>query len=157
MQDHTKPITSMATTFEKMSIATGESSTGLANSLLNLQKIMGTPQTRDQELRRSAHLPSRWSQHLGYRLADFSAQIAPIGQLIGQTQTEITGVATAFVKAGQSGQPAAQAYNKIVSDIAYATQSGSPNLAKYASLIGLTTAQFKELGGTEQVTGSSRS
>ena len=152
MQDHTKPITSMANTFEKMSIATGESSTGLATSLLNLQKIMGTPQTQTKKYADQLTYLAAGANTSATALADFTAQIAPIGQLIGQTQTEITGVATAFVKAGQSGQPAAQAYNKIVSDIAYATQSGSPNLAKYASLIGLTTAQFKELGGTEQVT-----
>lgn len=152
MQDYTRPLTALSNTFTKMSNATGESSTGLASSLLNLQKIMGTPQTRTKAYADQLTTLAAGANTSATALADFAAQIAPVGQLIGQSQTDITGVATAFTKAGQAGQPAALAYTKIVSDIAYATQSGSPNLAKYARLIGMTTEQFKQLSGTEQVT-----
>ena len=152
MQDYTKPLTSLSKTFVEMSNATGESSTGLASSLLNLQKIMGTPQTRTRAYADQLTTLAAGANTSATALADFTAQLAPVGDMIGQSQTDITGVALAFTQAGQQSGAAATAYTKIVSDIAYATQSGSPNLAKYANLIGVTTEQFKQLSGTEQVT-----
>ena len=152
MQDHTKPLTALSNTFVKMSNATGESATTLASSVLNLQRVFGTPQKDTAKYADQLTTLAAGANTTASSLADFASQIGSVGQLFGQSQTDITGVATAFAKSGQSGTQAATAYQKIVSDIAYATQSGSPNLAKYASLIGVTTAQFKELGSSEQIT-----
>ena len=66
------------------------------------------------------------------------------------SQTDVMGLSTAFAKAGQDGGQAANVFARVMSDVANASQSGSPSLAKYANLVGLTVSQFKELGGTDQ-------
>lgn len=152
LTDGTASMGKLAGTFQKMSNATGESATGLAQSVLGLQRVMGTNQSDVGKYADQLTTLASGANTTATALADFSAQIAPIGRLIGQSQTDITGISTAFIKAGQDGQQAATVYSKFVSDIAYATQSGSPDLAKYANLVGLTVNQFKELSGTEQVT-----
>ena len=149
----TRDMTGLTKVFTDMSKATGEDSSGLAGSLLNLQKVMGTQVDR-RTTRRYADQLTYLSQQTGTSaasLADFSAQIGPVGQLLNMTQTEVTGVATAFSQAGQDGYGAASAFNKVVTDIAYATESGSPALANYANLMGMTVDQFKDMEGTEQV------
>lgn len=152
LTDGTQSMGKLADTFQKMSNATGESASGLAQSVLGLQRVMGTNQSEVGKYADQLTTLASGANTTASALADFSAQIAPIGRLIGQSQTDITGISTAFIRAGQDGQQAATVYSKFVSDIAYATQSGSPDLAKYANLVGLTVSQFKELSGTEQVT-----
>lgn len=151
MTDGTTGIVKLATTFERMSKATGESSTGLAQSVLGLQKVMGTPQSNTSKYADQLTTLAAGANTTASALANFTSQMAPVGRLIGQSQTDITGIATAFSKAGQDGYQAATVYNKFISDIAYATKSGSPDLAKYANLVGVTVDQFKQLSGTDQI------
>lgn len=150
MTDQTKGVGQLSNTFTKMSQATGESSTTLATSLLALQRTMGTPQRDTAKYADQLTTLAASANTSASALADFSAQIAPIGRTIGLTQTEVTGVSKAFIQAGQDGYTAANAFNRIMSDIAYATQTGSPDLAKYANLIGVTVSQFKDMGGAEK-------
>lgn len=151
LTDHTAGISNLSRTFTQMSNATGESATTLATSVLNLQRVMGTPQRDTKAYADQLTTLAASSSTSASALADFASQIGPIGRLIGQSQTDITGVAAAFTKAGQEGYMASNAYSKIVSDIAYATQSGSPDLAKYANLVGMTVDQFNKLEGSEKV------
>lgn len=146
-------LTDMSKIFVDMSKATGESSTGLANSVIGLQKVMGTS-ISSSTTRKYADQITYLSQQTTMSasgLADFAAQIAPVGRMLDLNQTQITGVATAFAKAGQDGFNAANAFSKIVSDIAYATQSGSPDLAKYANLVGVSVEHFNKLSGSEKI------
>lgn len=152
MSDGTKAIQPLAVTFSKLSKATGEDTQTLAQSLLNLQKIMGTPQTETRRYADQLTQLAASANTTAAGLADFSSQIAPIGRQIGLTQTEVTGISKAFIKAGQDGYGAATAFTRMMSDISYATQSGSPDLAKYANLIGVTVNQFKAMSGVEKIT-----
>ena len=61
------------------------------------------------------------------------------------------GLVHAFQKAGQDGYQASNVFGQMIQNIAYATQSGSPELAKYANLVGMTVQQFKGLGGSDQI------
>ena len=153
MADQTRGIKDLSHTFVEMSQATGESSTGLATSLLNLQKIMGTPQSTTQKYADQLTYLAAGANTSATALAEFSAQIAPMGRAIGMTQTEVTGFSNMFIKAGQDGYQAATAFNKVTQDITQAVQSGSPVMNKYANLLGVTTEQFKNMTGAEQVAG----
>lgn len=149
--DRTQSIDRLSNTFVKMSNATGEATTGLATSVTNLQRVMGTPQRDTAAYADQLTTLAAGANTSATALADFSSQLAPLGRMVGMSQTDITGIATAFTKAGQDGFQAANVFSKMVSDIAYATQTGSPELSKYSNLIGVTMEQFKDMSGTEQV------
>ena len=153
LSDGTRGIKDLADTFELMSKATGESSDGLASSLLNLQKIMGTPQTQTKQYADQLTYLAAKSNTSATALADFSAQLAPMGRAMGMSQTQVTGFASMFSKAGQDGLGAATAFTKVSQDILQAVQTGSPDLHKYANLLGVTVSQFKEMGGERQLAG----
>lgn len=151
LADGTQPIQKLTNTFAQMSNATGESAAGLSTSVLNLQRVMGTPQADTQKYADQLFSLSAGANTSASALADFSAQLAPTGRLLGISQTDITGFATAFTKAGQDGFQAANVFTKLTTDIAQATQSGSPELAKYANFVGMTVQQFKELEGSDKI------
>jgi TP901 family phage tail tape measure protein len=153
LSDQTRPIKDLAQTFEKMSMATGENATGLANSLLNLQKIMGTPQTQTKNYADQLTYLAAKSDTSATALAQFTSQIAPMGRAMGMSQTQVTGFSNMFIKAGQDGYSAATAFNKVTQDITTAVQTGNPDLHKYANLLGMTVGHFKNMSGAEQVAG----
>ena len=150
-----KDVKELADTFTEMSNATGEGSNGLATSLLNLNKVMGTSMDPKQVGAYADQMTTlaASSNTSAAGLAEFASQIAPVGRLINLTQTEVTGVSKAFISAGQDGYQAATAFNQIVSGIAKATASGSPDLKIYANLLGTTVEQFKQMSGREQIVG----
>lgn len=139
--------------FTEMSNATGESSDGLANSLLSLQRVMGTP-VNERNTKKYAdqftYLAAQ-TQTSAQGLIEFTAQLAPMGKAAGMTQTQVTGFATAFAKSGQDGIGAASVFAKVTSDISKSVATGSPEIAHYANLIGVTNKKFKEMDGGERV------
>lgn len=151
MSDNTSSISNLSQVFSRMSQATGESTTALSSSLLQLQKTMGTPQRDTEKYANALTSLSASANTSASEIANFAQQIAPVGRLVGMTQTDIMGVSQAFIKSGQDGFRAATVFNKMMTDINHATQTGSPDLAKYTNLLGVTTEQFKEMSGTEQI------
>lgn len=150
LNDSTAPVNKLAQTFVRLGAATGESSVQLANSMLQLQKTMGTPQRETEKFANQLTVLQSRSNSTGTAILDFAQQIAPVGRMVGMTQTDIMGFSNAFIKAGQDGYQASTVFNRMLSDIAQASQSGSPELAKYANLVGMTVENFKNLGGTDQ-------
>lgn len=152
LRDGTQNVNALAETFTRLGAATGESTAALTQGLLGLQRQMGTTQT---DTAKYANVLTELSQKNGVAaqsILDFSSAIAPIGRVAGMTQTEIMGVSTAFTKAGQDGYAAGNAFNKMLTDIMQSTQSGSPDLAKYANLIGVTVDQFAKMDKTTAIT-----
>lgn len=148
--DGTAPVNKLAETFVRLGSITGESSTALANSMLQLQKTMGTPQRETEKFANQLTVLQARSNTSSQAILDFAQSIAPVGRMVGMTQTDIMGFSNAFIKAGQDGYQASSVFNKMLSDIAYASQTGSPELAKYANLVGMTVENFRNLGGTDQ-------
>ena len=150
----TRDLKDLSKVFEDMSLATGESADGLSGSLIQLQKLMGTPvtaKTTRQYADQFTYLAAQTNTS-AQGLVDFTATLAPVGKQIGMTHNQIAGFATAFVKAGADSGPAAQVFTKITSDIAHSMQTGSPEIAHYANMLNVTQKQFKQMGGYEQVT-----
>ena len=153
MADQTRSLKELGTVFTEMSHATGESSSGLASSLLNLQKVMGTPQSATRAYADQLTTLAAKSNTSASALADFSAQIAPMGRAMGMSQKQVIGFANMFTKAGQDGVASATAFSKVSQDITQAVQTGSPELKKYANLLGVTTKQFTQMDSAAQVGG----
>ena len=143
----------LSNVFVDMSKATGESSTGLASSLTNLQKVMGTP-VNAQNTRKYAdqftYLAAQTNTS-AQGLVDFTSQLAPIGRSIGMKTEEVAGFAAAFTKAGADGTQVATVFNKVASDISKSISSGSPEMKMYANLIGKSAGEFEKMSGAEQI------
>lgn len=143
----TRGLTDLSKVFEDMSHATGESADSLATSLTGLQKLMGTPinaKTTREYADQFTYLAAQTNTS-AQSLVDFTAQLAPVGRQIGLNSTQLAGFSTAFARAGQDGYTAANVFTKITSDISYAMQSGSPDIAQYADIIGKTSEQFRKM------------
>jgi TP901 family phage tail tape measure protein len=139
--------------FVDMSRATGESSEGLAASVTNLQKIMGSP-INERSSRQYADMFTYLSAQTNTSaqgLVDFTAQLAPMGEAMGMTEKQVAGFATTFARSGQEGFAASNVFTKITTDITSALASGSSEIEHYANLVGVTSDQFKKMDAGEQV------
>lgn len=146
-----REIQKLSETFAKAQGATGESASAMASSMLQLQRSMGTSTKDTQKYTDQVITLAAKTNTSASALTDFAATLAPIAKVAGATQTEITGVSAAFARAGQDGYAASNAYTQILSRVTNAIQTGSPDLAQYANLIGTTVGQFKDLGANEGV------
>jgi len=148
-----RDLKDLSKVFVDMSHATGESSQGLASSLSNLQKVMGTP-INAQNTRKYADMftyLSAQTSSSAQSLIDFSAQLAPLGESMGMNTKQVAGFATAFARAGQEGIGASTVFTKIATDINEAVATGSPQMKEYANLVGVTAEQFKKMDSGEQM------
>ena len=150
MGDNTEDVDRLAASFTKLGNVTNESSAALAGQMLQLQRSMGTSQRETGKYNNELAVLAANSNASASSILGFAQQLAPVGRLVNMSQTDIMGISTAFQKAGQDGFQAANVFSKMMTDVAYASQTGSPDLQKYANLVGLTVGQFKELGGTDQ-------
>ncbi len=144
-----KNIRELTQTFLRLSAATGEPVTELAAGLTQLSKLFGT--TDANQIGNYANALLVVSKDAGVSatgVSAFAQNIAPLARTAGIGQAAVIGIAGAFAKAGADGYVAANTFNSMVADITNLTQSGSPELAKYANLIGVTTDEFKKMDKT---------
>lgn len=78
-------------------------------------------------------------------LIAMSRAIAPMAREAGLGQTAVLGISASFAKLGDDSGAAATAVNRILSDISRAAKTGSNDLGAYASVVGMTLNQFREL------------
>lgn len=145
----TQGLAKMASDFEKMSMSTGENAATLAQAVLSLGQAMGTTQGQVKSYNDELTTMAALSNTSASGLANFTASIAPLGRQLNMTQSQLTGFAAAFSKAGQDGYRATNVFSQMTSDIAQSLQSNSPRLQQYANLLGVTTQALKGMqGGT---------
>jgi TP901 family phage tail tape measure protein len=148
-----RDITSLTQTFVKLGAATGEGVEPLAQGLVQLSRLMGN--NNAQQIGNYANSLLVVSKNSGVSatgVLSFAQSIAPMARQAGIGEAAILGISAAFSKAGADGYVAANTFNGIVSDITSLTASGSPDLAKYANLIGVTVSQFKSMDKTTALT-----
>ena len=151
LQDNTTTVDKLATTFEKLGKTTQDSPQALAQGMLQLQRTMGTTQRDTEKYSNELAVLQARSDASATSILQFANSIAPIGRMVNMSQTDIMGWSNAFIKAGQDGLQAGNSFGQMVQQIAQATQSGSPQLAQYANLVGMTVSQFKQMGSTDQM------
>lgn len=140
-----------ADTLIKLAASTGEDLGQLATGMVDLQRAMGTT---EDSMGKFADSLVQVSANLGVSatgVLQFSQSLAPIARTVGMTQKEVMGFSAAFLKSGQDGFTAANAFNKMLTDISRATRYGSTDLAMYANLVGKTVDEFKAMGSSEQM------
>lgn len=145
----------MAKVFTNLSAATGDSVEGLTSGMIELGRAMGT-------LAGGAGMVENFSDSLvtvsnsagvaATSVLNFAQSISPFARAAGIGQAQLIGISAAFTKAGADGYAAANTFNSIVTDITRQVQNGSPEIAKYANVIGVTIDQFKKMDMTERIT-----
>lgn len=146
-------VNALAQSFTRLSAVSGEGVQGLVSGMVQLQRTMGTEGVRQTQVFNATL--AQLSQSAGASatgILQFSQAIAPVAKVSGMTQKEVLGISTAFVKSGADGYAAANAFNKMLTDITRSIQYGSPELKAYSNLIGVSVEQFKELPRTEAIT-----
>lgn len=153
MGQSSRDVDRLAQSFTKLSGVTGEGVTGLVDGMISLQRAMGTEGVRRTEVFNASL--ANLSQTAGTSatsILQFGQAIAPVAKVAGMSTKEVLGVSTAFVKAGADGYLAANAFNKMLTDITRSIQYGSPELKAYSNLIGVSVEEFKKMDRTEAIT-----
>lgn len=148
-----RQITSLSQIFTKLGAATGENSIGLAQGLVQLSRLMGT--TNAQQIGNFANALLTVSKNAGVSatgVLNFAQAIAPMARQAGIGEAAVLGISTAFSKAGADGYVAANTFNSMVSDITNLIQVGSPQLQKYARLVGTTATEFAKMDKANALT-----
>lgn len=142
----------LTTTYLKLGAVSGANPVALGASFQQLNQLMGGASS--EQISKYANSLLTVSANAGVSaqgVSDFANNLAPIAHLAGVATPAVIGISTAFNKAGQDGRVAANTFNSILYDIAHNVQTGSPQIAQYANLIGVTTEQFKKMSGTTQI------
>lgn len=136
----------------KLRAATGEDAGALAGGLIQLSRLTGN--MHPEAIGNLANALLTVSRNAGVAVSDvlsFSQAIAPLAHQAGIGSAQILGIAAAFSKAGANGYVAANTFNSIISDITRLSQSGSPELAKYANLIGVSVGHLRSMDKTTAI------
>lgn len=148
-----RSIGGLALEFTKLGAVTGESIPALTQSMIMLQRQMGTEGVANT--RKYSSVLAHLSENAGVSataVTDFANAIAPVGKLANMNQQQIMAFSATFAKAGADGFAGANAFNKVLTQITRSTQFGGPELKAYANLLGVTTDEFKKMDSAEQVT-----
>ena len=146
-----KQVTEFTKLFSKMGAATGESSQGLAEQMVQLNRTMGNLNT--DSVKKFSNSVTSLSANLGVSATgalQFSNAIAPFTRAAGIGEAATIGLGAAFSKAGADGMAAANTFSQMTSEITNSIQDGSPVLNKYASAVGMTMEQFKDVDPAER-------
>lgn len=142
----------VTTSVVKLAAATGEPAGGLLQGVTQFARSMGTDPVRNLDRYSSALLNVTKQQGVSASgTLDFAQAIAPYTRAVGISATDTLGFAASFKKAGADGYAAANVFNTMLADISKDIQTGSPDLAKYSNLLGVTTDQFKAMDRTQSV------
>lgn len=146
---------SMASTFAKLSKVTGSSLSEITQGMVDLSRQMGTlgnGGTAMEKFADSLTVVAAKSGVSATNVLSFANAIAPAARAAGIGQQQVIGLATAFSKAGADGYAAANTFNGMLNDITRSVNNGSPDLAKYSNLIGMTVNQFKSMDKADAIT-----
>lgn len=143
-----RKILSLADTTAKLSGATGENVQSLAQGMVELARATGNTQLdpkRFSDLGDSLTKISAESGASATSTLAFAKNIAPLAQASGIGATGVLGIANAFSKLGEDGLGASTAINKMMSDLSRSVREGSPEMTKYAQIVGMLPDQFDRL------------
>jgi TP901 family phage tail tape measure protein len=147
-----RDIGALTNTFTKLSAATGGSAEGLASSMLAFTQAMGDKSVANVNAMSNSLVNLARNEGLASEsILSFANAIAPIARVAGITENQVLGLSTAFSKAGADGYVAANTFNNMLENITQLSATGSPELSKYANVLGLTVQQFNNLPRAQAV------
>lgn len=73
-----------------------------------------------------------------------ATRLAASGELVGLSQSQIMGIATAMSSVGIEAEAGGSAMSKLLKNVQIAVELGGESLEQYASVAGMTTAEFQK-------------
>lgn len=143
-----KQISQLVTASAKLGGATGENMQALAQGMVELSRASGNQNldpVRFEKLSDSLTTIAAKSGASATGILSFSKAIAPMANAAGIGTTQVLGISAAFSRMGEDGYAAANAINKMMSDMSRSVREGSPEMRNYAQIVGKTTAEFEAL------------
>ena len=141
-------ILKLSTSVAKMAGATGESASTIADGMTTLSRVTGNTNLntkRFDALGDSLTTVSLKSGASAGGILALSKNIAPMASVAGIGATGILGISSAFARLGEDGIGASTAVNKMLGDMNKSVRDGSPEIMKYAQIVGKTTTEFTAL------------
>lgn len=148
----TRKIGEISASMVKLQAATGESLGGLTSGMADLGRQMGT--LAAGSMNQYANALVNVSKQAGVSaegVLSFAGAIAQSARAAGMTEQQVIGIAGAFQRAGADGYAAANVFNQMLNDISQMIATGSPELSKYADVVGKTSDQFAKMDKAEAV------
>jgi TP901 family phage tail tape measure protein len=145
-----------ARVFTNLSGATGDDVASLTQGMIELGRAMGTLGGGAGQMEKFSDSLTTVSAEAGVAatsVVNFANSISPFARAAGIGEAALLGISAAFTRAGADGYAAANTFNTMVADITRQIQNGSPELAKYANVMGVTVDQFKRLDMGERMSG----
>lgn len=143
-----RQILALSKTMVQLSGATGEAPAVLAAGMTQLARATGDSRLdprKMQGLSDSLTTVSKTSGASAGSILSFSKAIAPMAQSAGIGATGVLGISAAFSRLGEDGYGAANALNKMLSDMNRSVREGGNEMSAYAEIVGTTTNQFEKL------------
>lgn len=78
-------------------------------------------------------------------ILEMAMRLAGAGKQIGMTEGDVLGLATALSSVGIEAEAGGSAMSKVMIDIASSVEKGGERLQKFATVAGMTSAQFSKL------------
>lgn len=78
-----------------------------------------------------------------------ATRLAASGELVGLSQSQIMGIATAMSSVGIEAEAGGSAMSKLLKNVQMAVELGGESLEQYASVAGMTTAEFQKSFGED--------
>jgi TP901 family phage tail tape measure protein len=136
-------------TAEALGATTSMSAEDAATGLAKLGNVMGVL-PKDVDRAGSALLAlGNYGASTEQEILDMSTRIAGAGKVVGLTEAEVLGFANALTSVGINAEEGGSAISRVFIDMATAAQNGGEKLTGFATVAGMTAAEFKTKFGQD--------
>lgn len=142
---HEDNIVSFTKTMINMGESTNLSADEAATTLARFANIMGTSQTKFENLGSSIVALGNNYATTEAEIADMAMRLASAGKQIGLTEGDVLGIATALSSVGIEAEAGGTAFSKVMLDMRNAVDTGSEKLQVFAQVAGMSSDAFRKL------------
>jgi len=145
----TKSIKDLGSAFIKVQAASGEWGSEFVSDMLSVNRSFGGSQASAIKFGDSLVSVSNKFGASASSAVGFTKLLAPVASAMGLNATQTLGFSTAFSRLGEDGTRAANALNKVMTDLTVSAKTGSPQISTYAAAMNMSASSLKQLVDTD--------
>lgn len=140
----TDNILEFSKTMVMLGDSTNLSAVEAATSLARLSNIMQTPQDKFDEMGSTIVALGNNLATTEAEIVEMAMRLAGAGKQVGMTEAQVLSFAGALSSVGIDAEAGGTAFSKVFSEMSLATQRGGRDLQNFASVAGMSTAEFSK-------------